>query len=114
MGICNKTAGALSPLIVGSIVLKNASVIESQIKTATDPVIKESLLTELAGRVIVPYAIMTVVLLLLALLIKRSSLPDINTDGETSATEPQVTKTSVFQYPHLITRCALPFLLCGC
>jgi len=67
MGICNKTAGALSPLIVGSIVLKNASVIESQIKTATDPVIKESLLTELAGRVIVPYAIMTVVLLLLAL-----------------------------------------------
>jgi glucose/galactose transporter len=102
MGICNKTAGALSPLIVGSIVLKNASVIESQIKTATDPVIKESLLTELAGRVIVPYAIMTVVLLLLALLIKRSSLPDINTDGETSATEPQVTKTSVFQYPHLL------------
>jgi FHS family L-fucose permease-like MFS transporter len=102
MGICNKTAGALSPLIVGAIVLKNAAEIETQIKTATDPVLKESLLTELAGRVIVPYAIMAVVLVLLAFLIKRSSLPDINTDKEDLSGEQQVTKTSVFHYPHLM------------
>ncbi|CAN5511146.1 sugar MFS transporter [soil metagenome] len=102
MGICNKTAGALSPLIVGAIVLKNASSIEAQIKTATDAVVKENLLAELAGRVIVPYAIMAVVLTLLAFLIKRSSLPDINTDGDASTAEQQAAKTSVFQYPHLL------------
>lgn len=102
MGICNKGAGALSPLIVGAIVLKNASGIEAQIKSATDAVVKENLLTELAGRVIVPYAIMTVVLVLLALLIKRSSLPDINTDGDAATAEQQASKTSVFQYPHLL------------
>jgi len=102
MGICNKGAGALSPLIVGSIVLKNASAIEEQIKTATDAVQKETLLNELASRVITPYTIMAVLLILLAFMIKRSSLPDINTDGDASKAEQQSAKTSVFQYPHLL------------
>jgi len=30
MGICNKTAGALSPLILGAVVLKNASALEAR------------------------------------------------------------------------------------
>lgn len=102
MGICNKGAGALSPLIVGSIVLKNASAIEEQIKSATNIAQKEILLDELAARVIVPYAIMAVILILLALMIKRSSLPNINTDDDASQTKQQLAKTSVFQFPHLL------------
>src|SRR5688500_7755408 len=35
MGICNKVAGMLSPLIVGALVLKNATAIEQQVMTAT-------------------------------------------------------------------------------
>lgn len=103
MGICNKGAGALSPLIVGAIVLKNASAIEAQIKSATDAAQKELLLSELASRVVTPYTIMAILLVLLALLIRRSSLPDINTDGDSSSlTEQQSAKTSVFQFPHLL------------
>jgi FHS family L-fucose permease-like MFS transporter len=102
MGICNKGAGALSPLIVGSIVLKNAASIESQIKSATNAVQKEALLNELASRVITPYTIMAAILILLAFIIRKSSLPDINTDGDTSSAEQQSAKTSVFQYPHLL------------
>lgn len=102
MGICNKGAGALSPLIVGSIVLKNAASIESQINAATDNAQKEILLNELAGRVIIPYAIMTAILVLLAFMIKRSSLPDINTDEEPASNVQRTAKTSVFQFPHLL------------
>ncbi|HET8827907.1 MAG TPA: MFS transporter, partial [Pelobium sp.] len=80
MGICNKVAGALSPLILSALVLQGAQAIEDQAKTITDPVQKAILLTELAQRVITPYIIIAVVLIVLALLIVYSSLPEINTD----------------------------------
>src|SRR5215510_14970365 len=50
MGICNKVAGALSPVILSSIVLKRASLVESQVKEATDPILRGSLLGELSHR----------------------------------------------------------------
>ena len=42
MGICNKTAGMLSPLIVGALVLKNATAIEEKIIATTDPITKRN------------------------------------------------------------------------
>src|SRR5688572_10280560 len=48
MGICNKTAGILSPVILGALVLKYATVIETNILTATDTIQKNILLSELA------------------------------------------------------------------
>ena len=58
MGICNKVAGAISPLILGAIVLKGATEIETQINAATDPATRDQLLQALSQRVILPYAIM--------------------------------------------------------
>ncbi len=80
MGICNKVAGMLSPLILGALVLKNATAIEGQVKTATDHATREQLLDQLAARVIPPYIVMAIVLILLALMIKRSALPEIDLD----------------------------------
>src|SRR5215471_13943862 len=77
MGICNKVAGALSPVLLSSIVLKRASFVESEIRGATDPVLRAGLLRELSYRVSRPYAIIAVVLGLLALMIRRSPLPEI-------------------------------------
>src|SRR6187431_309706 len=75
MGICNKVAGMLSPLILGALVLKNATAIEEQVAIATSAGARNQLLDELAARVIIPYIIMAVILVLLALMIKKSSLP---------------------------------------
>src|SRR5262249_32041307 len=72
MGICNKVAGALSPVILSSIVLKRASLVESQVKEATDPILRGSLLGELSHRVIPPYIVMAAVLGLLGLMILLS------------------------------------------
>ncbi len=103
MGICNKVAGALSPLILSAIVLAGASEIEAEIVNATDPSVREQLLQALAQRVIMPYIIMAVVLVLLAVMIWFSSLPEIDTDvEETSGGGSDRLKTSVLQFPHLL------------
>src|SRR5258708_5084912 len=82
MGICNKAAGALSPLIVGAIVLKNATALEVQVHATTDAGQRAAILDQLAARVIVPYVVMAGILVVLALMIKVSSLPEIHMDGE--------------------------------
>ena len=113
MGICNKIAGMLSPIILGALVLKNAGTIESAIGQTNDPAVKESLLNELAGRVITPYIIMTVVLVLLAFMIKKSSLPEIDTDQEDATDTLTKEKHSVLAFPHLLLGVLCLFLYVG-
>jgi len=116
MGICNKVAGILSPLILSSIVLKNATAIETQINAATDAVIKNGLLDELAGRVVMPYVVMAVVLAALALMIRSSSLPEIDTSADSSEegqTSLAAGRTSVLQFPHLVLGALAIFVYVG-
>lgn len=114
MGICNKIAGALSPLILGAIVLKNASKLEADVLAAQDAVQKAALLDELAQRVVMPYSVMAVVLILLAIWIRNSALPDINMDGETSGDDKKsADKSSVFQFPHLLLGALCIFMYVG-
>lgn len=117
MGICNKVAGILSPLILSSIVLKNATEIEAQIKAAVDPLVREGLLDQLAGRVIWPYVVMAVVLAGLAFMIRRSSLPEIDTAEEKPADSGSANlaagRTSVWQFPHLVLGALAIFFYVG-
>lgn len=112
MGICNKAAGMLSPLILSAVVLKNAGQLQDTITTTTDAALKESLLNELSGRVVTPYIIMAVVLTLLAIMIKMSSLPEIEMENETTGI-PGTEKTSVLQFPHLLLGVLCIFLYVG-
>ncbi len=112
MGICNKVAGALSPLVLGAIVFQNAAGIESQINATTDLIIKNDLLQALSERVIVPYAIMAAVLIALAVMIWLSPLPEIETDGSTT-TDNQTQHKSIFQIPYLMLGILCLFLYVG-
>ncbi|WP_423736242.1 sugar MFS transporter [Chitinophaga caseinilytica] len=101
MGICNKLAGVISPLILSTILLKNATEVEEKIKSTTDAVVKTQLLDELAGRVIMPYIALTLFLLLVAFLIRRSNLPEIEAE-ETDASGASVpARSSLGKYPYL-------------
>jgi MFS transporter, FHS family, L-fucose permease len=114
MGICNKTAGMISPLIVGALVLKNATAIEEKIIATTDLTQKNILLDELAQRVIVPYLIMTIILVIMAFMITKSSLPEIEAEEkETTRNKTSLQKTSVLQYPHLLLGVLCLFLYLG-
>jgi MFS transporter, FHS family, L-fucose permease len=116
MGICNKVGGMLSPLILGSIVLKNATAIETQINAATDAVVKSDLLNQLSGRVIAPYLVMAIVLAATALMIRRSSLPEIDTtaeSGDEAQTKLAAGRTNVWQFPHLVMGAIAIFVYVG-
>ncbi len=114
MGICNKVAGMLSPLIVGALVLKNATAIEEKIIAATNISQKEILLNELAKRVITPYIIITIILVIMAIMIKISSLPEIASDEkDADISQSSLQKKSVMQFPHLLLGVLCIFLYVG-
>ncbi|MEX6689443.1 sugar MFS transporter [Danxiaibacter flavus] len=102
MGICNKTAGALAPLILGAIVLKDSSVLEAKLLTM-NAAEKAAELDLLASRVILPYVIIAAVLVALAVFVYFSHLPEVKAEGEDSndASSAVVNRSSLFSYPYL-------------
>ena len=103
MGICNKFAGAIAPIILAHVILKDSAALEAQLKEVTDVATRTGILDELAGRVIGPYIVMSITLVLLGLLLRFAHLPEVDTDKE----DPNVgeaigNKTSVWQFPHLV------------
>lgn len=102
MGICNKVAGAIAPIALGAVALKDADALQVRIQTMT-LVEKAAELDMLAGRVILPYIIIMVVLVILGVLVSKSSLPEIDTDTEDEVVAAANTgKTSIIQFPHLL------------
>jgi glucose/galactose transporter len=103
MGIANKLAGAIAPIILASIIMKNARVLESQLAEAADAATRGAFLDMMAQRVIDPYIAMTVILFALGLLIRFANLPEVDTDAEDQeVSKTNENKTSIFQFPHLL------------
>lgn len=111
MGIFNKVAGAISPLILGAIVLEGATEIETQINSTTDLASRTILLQDLSQRVIMPYAVMAGVLVLLAIMIRFSSLPEIESQDENHSSASG--KTGILQFPHLLLGAICIFIYVG-
>lgn len=95
MGICNKVAGILSQFIFGGLLLSGAA------GTTQDLSI-----------VISPYSIMTAVLIALALLVRFSSLPEVEAEEEDEANQ-VAEKSSVWAYPNLVLGLVAFFLYVG-
>lgn len=103
MGICNKLAGILAPLLIGTLVLHGIGDLDQKVKAA-DPVTREQLLNEFASRIHTPYMVIAGVLVLLAIWIARSSLPDIEAASANStpviAGDNGATR-GIMHFPHL-------------
>ncbi|MFA6248775.1 MAG: sugar MFS transporter [Mucilaginibacter sp.] len=113
MGVCNKVAGALAPIILGAITLKNADGLKERLATMA-PAAKIAELNELASRVILPYIVIVIVLLILAVVIYYSSLPEVDTDQEDESTAISNSgKTSITQFPHLLLGVVTLFFYVG-
>jgi MFS transporter, FHS family, L-fucose permease len=113
MGICNGVAGVIAPAILGFITLNGADEIVQKITTMN--VAQKSLeLDSLASRVIMPYILIMFALLLLAVYLYYSNLPDINADEENAMVDDGgAEKTNVFQFPHLLLGVFTIFLYTG-
>jgi FHS family L-fucose permease-like MFS transporter len=113
MGICNKVAGAIAPIVLGAITLKNADGFHDRL-LLMNPAEKIAELNALASRVILPYVIIIIVLVILAILIYFSTLPEIDTDKEDeSVSLATAGKTSILQFPHLLLGVLAVFLYVG-
>jgi glucose/galactose transporter len=114
MGICNKIAGIISPLILSAVLLSNAKELEEKIDATTDVAAKEQLLNELSGKVIMPYVILAVVLAILAFALFKSPLPEPHIEEEkTSVSSAADNKTSIWQFPYLLLGALCIFLYVG-
>jgi MFS transporter, FHS family, L-fucose permease len=102
--------------LFGSILLRNADALQAQVDSTTDPVVRNQLLTDLATRVELPYIILGVFLIVIAVVIYISSLPDIKEqagEDETGETSLSRNKTSVFQFPHVLLGALAIFMYVG-
>lgn len=111
MGVFNKAAGGIAPLVMGSIMLTGVDNFNEELITLneSEQIVK---LQELASRVIIPYLIITAVLVVLALAIKFSSLPEINQEEKDESTS--MDRKNMWKYPYLIIGFLALFLYVGC
>lgn len=111
MGICNKGAGILAPLAFSWAVLRPTD----QALFLTIPTLGDSeralVLDELILRVVTPYTVLAIILLLIGLAIKFSPLPEV----QTQQPENKITsnKGGLLNYPHLVLGAIAIFLHVG-
>ena len=107
MGICNKLAGIISPLVFAALILKdNDSELFELIESGTLGLAEKSLLLdELIQRVIIPYALLGCILLITGIVIRYSVLPEINTEEQNKDSvldNSENKRKSIFDYSYLI------------
>ena len=97
MGICNKVAGMIGILVLYNALFSGKEHLFESIKEMAPGPEKEAMLQQLSNGVIVPYLIMTAVLIALVLFIKTAHLPDIIEEEKKIAGQ----KTSIFSFPYM-------------
>ncbi len=102
MGICNKIAGALAPIILAYFILSDGDSFVQSLATMS-PGDKIIALDALAARAIAPYSVIALSLFLLGIMMRYSPLPEIESE-EDSESEKGTGKNevkSIFHLPHL-------------
>ncbi|MDP2721602.1 MAG: sugar MFS transporter [Bacteroidales bacterium] len=112
MGIANKVAGMLAPLILAYFILNDGDEFVASL-SGLDETAKNLQLDILSQRVIMPYLVMTVVLVLLGIGIRFSPLPEIENEQEEVIESDTKTKTNIFQFPNLVLGVLALFLYVG-
>jgi len=101
MGLINKSAGILVPLLFTSLILSDITSLSSENLASVDT-------KELASRLIIPYIIMAVVLSGLIALVKFSSIPELEFEKEDS-----YDKDTVFHFPRVVLGAVALFFYVG-
>jgi MFS transporter, FHS family, L-fucose permease len=101
MGICNKLAGTIAPLILAYFILNDGDVFVANLKTL-DPTARTIALNGLAHRVIIPYLIMTIVLVMLGLMVRFSLLPEVEAEKDDEVNGSKNGVKNIAAFPHLV------------
>jgi fucose permease len=113
MGICNKLAGAIAPLILAYFIFSDGDAFIQSLEGMEEGA-RSIALDGLARRVIGPYAVMAITLFLLGLMIRYAPLPEIEQESDDNASKPsKEKKKNILQFPHLILGVATLFFYVG-
>lgn len=112
MGICNKAAGAIAPWVIGAVALSGMSSIDRQVNAAATPAARDALLNAFAAKIHLPYMVMAVVLVLLAIWVVRSSLPEVQASSDNSDAGGSA-RAGILRFPHLWLGVLCLFLYVG-
>lgn len=103
MGIFNKGAGILAPLVFAAVILKATDTDLFAQLGSMGAAEKARALDELVRRVMLPYLCVGSVLLALGFLVRYSPLPEIDTEHESEELAAANTgKNTIFDFPHLV------------
>lgn len=104
MGICNKFAGIIAPLIFAALVIKSSDrIIMEQLDAGSlTGAAREAALDQLIRGVIPPYAGLALLLVLFGILFYRSPIPDIDPNRENRAGQAGGERSSILAYPYLV------------
>ncbi len=104
MGICNKFAGIIAPLLFAAAVIRPE---DKEIMAAVESGVlvgpaKEAALDQMIQGVIAPYVILAAFLFIFGYLFYKSPIKDINPDTDNKSVEGTLDRKSVWAYPYLV------------
>lgn len=101
-GFCNKAAGMIAQIVLGSLLLKGANAAEAKLLQATSEVEKQTILNELLDQLHAPYIALAIMLAVFAIGLKFVSLPEVNMEEEEVSEKTSTpSKKTIFSFPHL-------------
>lgn len=114
MGILNKLAGVIAPMIFTALVLGEFADVSAKSVALMGEAERAAKISTLADGLIYPYLGMAIVLAILGLALLKSSLPELNLN-ESSEAEPGANHghDSLFAFPHLILGAMTLFVYVG-
>ena len=104
MGLCNKIAGILAPLLFAAVILKSTDneLFEVLKNNSVTGVEKDILLDGLIRRVIVPYSVLALFLFLFGCAIYFIRLPELGNNQQEDIAHASKDRKSIGSYPYLI------------
>lgn len=109
MGICNKLAGIIGVVAIYKALFSNMEQEVELLKDMQPGVGRDVLLQSLSENIILPYIIITAVLILLVVFLKLAKLPDVQDEVK----DPQTESKSLFAYPYMWLGVAAIFFYVG-
>jgi MFS transporter, FHS family, L-fucose permease len=115
MGICNKVAGMIGIFVLNNLLFSDTQTLSKKIESLSGSELAAEL-DILASRLIVPYIVMAIALVGLAIMIQKAHLPEVNTEQEITKPEDENNlrgRTSALQFPYLMLGVLCIFIYVG-
>lgn len=111
MGLLNKSAGVIAPIIFTALILTDMPDVSSHSLSLLSEADRDAQIDLLSNNLVWPYVYLAVSLIVLGIGLKFSSLPSL--ESEENKKDIDVNKDSIFQFPHLILGVITLFMYVG-